>query len=62
MKAMVPTGDTEALVTFDHVDEPRPADNEAVVAVEAYSVNRGETFLLESPAPGGGQARTSPAR
>ena len=39
-------------VGLGDVDEPAPADHEVVVQVEAYSVNRGETFLLESPRPG----------
>ena len=34
------------------VDEAAPAAAEAVVAVEAFSVNRGETFLLEDPPAG----------
>jgi NADPH:quinone reductase-like Zn-dependent oxidoreductase len=34
------------------VDRPRPAPDEVVVSVEAYSVNRGETLLLEAPPPG----------
>jgi len=39
-------------VVLSEVAEPTPADHEVVVAVEAYSVNRGETFLLESPPMG----------
>jgi NADPH:quinone reductase-like Zn-dependent oxidoreductase len=34
------------------VDEPRPRRDEAVVAVEAFSPNRGETFVLEAAEPG----------
>lgn len=34
------------------VDEPRPGPDAAVVAVEAFSPNRGETFLLEGAEPG----------
>lgn len=34
------------------MDDPRPADEEAVVSVEAFAINRGETFLLENPQPG----------
>lgn len=52
MKAMVPTGDRASLVRFGEVDEPEPAAGEVLVAVEAYSVNRGETFLLEHPRAG----------
>ena len=49
MKAMLPTGDIERAVEFGETGEPQPGPNEAVVAVEAYSVNRGETFRLEDP-------------
>ena len=47
MKAFVPDG--RGSVRFDDVDEPQPADGEVVVAVDAYSVNRGETLLLKRP-------------
>jgi NADPH:quinone reductase-like Zn-dependent oxidoreductase len=50
MQAMIPTGDGS--VELGKVDEPAPAEHEVVVRVDAYSVNRGETFLLESPHPG----------
>jgi len=50
MKALVPTGKLHAMVDFADVAEPAPARNEAVIAVKAFSINRGETFLLERPA------------
>jgi NADPH:quinone reductase-like Zn-dependent oxidoreductase len=34
------------------VPEPEPSQEQAVIAVDAFSINRGETFLLESPRPG----------
>jgi NADPH2:quinone reductase len=37
------------MVRFAEVTEPVPALGEAVVTVEAFSINRGETFLLETP-------------
>ena len=40
------------MVDFADVAEPAPAPNETVIAVEAFSINRGETFLLEHPADG----------
>jgi NADPH:quinone reductase-like Zn-dependent oxidoreductase len=40
------------MVAFADVAEPDPADDEAVIACQAFSINRGETFLLESPRPG----------
>ena len=49
MKAMLPTGDISHAVEFGEAEEPEPRENEAVVAVESYSVNRGETFRLEDP-------------
>jgi NADPH:quinone reductase-like Zn-dependent oxidoreductase len=50
MKSFVPDGDGQARLS--DVDEVSPAAGEAVIEVEAFSVNRGETFLLENP-PGG---------
>jgi NADPH:quinone reductase len=52
MQALIPTGEGEATVRLADVDEPHPTDDEMVVAVEAFSVNRGETFLLEAPRNG----------
>ncbi|WP_194897138.1 zinc-binding dehydrogenase [Catenulispora pinisilvae] len=51
MKAMTATGRTDRSVELTAVAEPRPRPNEALVKVEAYSVNRGETFQLETPPP-----------
>ncbi|MEZ0106680.1 NADPH2:quinone reductase [Catenulispora sp. EB89] len=54
MKAMTATGRTgrsEPSVELAAVDQPQPRPNEALVKVEAYSVNRGETFQLEAPRP-----------
>jgi NADPH:quinone reductase-like Zn-dependent oxidoreductase len=47
---MIPDG--HGSVTLGETAEPKAAPNEAIVAVEAYSVNRGETFLLERPPDG----------
>ena len=52
VKAFVATQDADWLVRMNKVAEPTPAPDEAVVAVEAYSVNRGETFVLEQAAAG----------
>jgi NADPH:quinone reductase-like Zn-dependent oxidoreductase len=45
--AFRPSGD-DALVALVAVDPPEPRADEALVAVEAYSVNRGEILLLSS--------------
>jgi NADPH:quinone reductase-like Zn-dependent oxidoreductase len=50
MRAVIPDGAGSIVLT--DVPEPQPAPGEVVVTVEAYSVNRGETFLLEAPPPG----------
>lgn len=47
IKQLLASGD-DALVSFAEVDEPRPAPDEVLVAVEAFSVNRGEILLLAS--------------
>src|SRR5919198_4482229 len=52
MPAFVPAPDAPARTVLGDVAEPSPAPNEALVAVEAYSVNRGEIFLLEAPRDG----------
>lgn len=52
MRALIATGDPKQLVTFAEVAEPVPAPDELLVEVEAFSINRGETFLLQAPRPG----------
>ena len=52
MKALVPTGRPEALVALAGTGLPEPQPGEALVKVEAFSVNRGEIFQLEHPRPG----------
>ena len=52
MKALIPTGNLNAMVRLADVDEPEPAADEGVIAVEAFAINRGETFQLESPQSG----------
>lgn len=52
MKAFLPTGDPAEPIVLADVAEPTPRPHEALVKVEAFSVNRGETFKLERPAPG----------
>jgi NADPH2:quinone reductase len=52
MHAFVPSSDSPARVALAAVSDPEPRADQAVVAVEAYSINRGETFLLEAPRDG----------
>ncbi|MER7751475.1 zinc-binding dehydrogenase [Kitasatospora sp. NPDC097643] len=52
MRALVGTGQAAAPVGFAEVAQPQPGPGEALVKVEAFSVNRGETFQLEAPRPG----------
>jgi NADPH:quinone reductase-like Zn-dependent oxidoreductase len=62
MKALIATGKPEQLtdsVEFAEIGEPVPAADEAIVAVESFSVNRGEVLALTgaygSPAEAGWQ-------
>ncbi|MFF7859067.1 zinc-binding dehydrogenase [Streptomyces sp. NPDC007904] len=51
MQRLIPTGDAERPVAFAEVLQPVPEPSEALVKVEAFALNRGETFLLEHPRP-----------
>jgi NADPH:quinone reductase-like Zn-dependent oxidoreductase/ketosteroid isomerase-like protein len=51
MRALLPDR-AGATVAPGEVDQPRPQPHEALVRVEAFSVNRGETFQLEADRPG----------
>ncbi len=49
MRAIVPDPDAPGRVRMDEVASPDASDGGIVVAVEALSINRGETFALERP-------------
>ncbi|MEV0503987.1 zinc-binding dehydrogenase [Streptomyces spectabilis] len=48
---MIPTGEAARPVAFAEFPQPVPEPGEALVKVEAFAPNRGETFLLERPRP-----------
>ncbi len=50
--AFVPAPDARGRIALADVPEPEAGAAEALVIVEAYSVNRGELFLLEAPREG----------
>ncbi|MFI6611586.1 zinc-binding dehydrogenase [Streptomyces sp. NPDC050507] len=52
MQRLIPTGEAARPVTFAEVAQPVPEPGEALIKVEAFAPNRGETFLLERPRPG----------
>ncbi|MFD3513069.1 zinc-binding dehydrogenase [Streptomyces sp. NPDC058657] len=47
MQRLIPTGDAARPVAFAEVPQPVPEPDEALIKVEAFAPNRGETFLLE---------------
>ncbi|MEQ4725748.1 zinc-binding dehydrogenase [Nonomuraea sp. B19D2] len=52
MRRLIPTGDATRPVEFAQDTQPAPAPDEVLIKVEAFSPNRGETFLLEAPKHG----------
>ncbi|MFB7538308.1 zinc-binding dehydrogenase [Streptomyces zaomyceticus] len=52
MRRLIPTGAAMRPVEFTDVPQPAPEPDEVLIRVEAFALNRGETFLLES-APSG---------
>ncbi|MFI5678034.1 zinc-binding dehydrogenase [Streptomyces cellulosae] len=52
MQRLIPTGEAARPVAFAEVPQPVPEPDEALIKVEAFAPNRGETFLLEHPRPG----------
>jgi NADPH:quinone reductase-like Zn-dependent oxidoreductase len=52
MQRLIPTGDPARPVAFAEASQPVPEPDEALIRVEAFAPNRGETFLLEQPEPG----------
>ncbi|MGW7356084.1 zinc-binding dehydrogenase [Streptomyces sp. NPDC054802] len=52
MQRLIPTGDPARPVAFAEASQPVPEPDEALIRVEAFAPNRGETFLLEQPGPG----------
>jgi NADPH:quinone reductase-like Zn-dependent oxidoreductase len=49
MLALLPTDGADPLVELVEIPEPSTARDEALIQVEAFSINGGETFLLECP-------------
>ena len=52
MLALLATDGSDPLVELEEIPEPPTARDEALIQVEAFSINRGETFLLERPSRG----------
>ncbi|MFF6807514.1 zinc-binding dehydrogenase [Streptomyces sp. NPDC012616] len=51
MQRLIPTGEAARPVAFAEVSQPVPEPGQALIKVEAFAPNRGETFLLERPLP-----------
>ncbi|MFD9030774.1 zinc-binding dehydrogenase [Streptomyces sp. NPDC059567] len=51
MQRLIPTGEAARPVAFADAPQPVPDTGEALIKIEAFAPNRGETFLLEHPRP-----------
>ncbi|KJS52233.1 alcohol dehydrogenase, partial [Streptomyces rubellomurinus subsp. indigoferus] len=51
MQRLIPTAEPTRPVAFADASQPVPEPDEALIKVEAFAPNRGETFLLERPRP-----------
>jgi NADPH:quinone reductase len=52
MLALLATNGRDPLVEIGEVSQPSRSADEVLIEVEAFSINRGGTFLLERPRPG----------
>jgi NADPH:quinone reductase len=52
MLALLATDGSDPLVEVGEAPDPLPRPDEALIQVDAFSINRGETFLLERPRDG----------
>ena len=52
MQALIPDAAAPGGVRMSQAPTPRPTAGEVLIDVRAISINRGETFQLENPAPG----------
>ncbi len=62
MLALLPTDGSDPLVKVGEAPDPPTAPDEALIQVEAFSINRGETFLLEHPRDGWRPGRDASGR
>jgi NADPH2:quinone reductase len=52
IRGLVPSSEPGRLVTFAELPAPEAGPREAVIAVEAFSINRGELLMLSQPPEG----------
>jgi NADPH2:quinone reductase len=52
VRGLVPSPDDDTFVVLEELPVPEPQEGEAIVAVEAFSINRGEVLMLSGPPPG----------
>jgi NADPH2:quinone reductase len=52
VRGLVPSPAADRFVDLEELPSPEPQDDQAIVAVEAFSINRGEVLMLSGPPPG----------